>query len=325
MISRLQCFVSGVTALVLVTLALPGAAQVAAWPDRTVRLVVPWPPGGSTDIVARLLSAELTRRLRQQVLIDNRGGAGSIIGMQHAKDAKPDGYTYLLTSTAYGFLIDNPKVPVDYVNSFAPAALIGFGDSSLVVHPSLPVRNVAELVALAKRWPGELRYASSGVGGFPHLNTELLRLLAGLEFTHVPYKGGGLAINDTIAGHAQILMNALVSVFPHVQSGRLRLLAVGGAKRNPAVPDVPTIAETVRGYESTIWWGVFAPRATPPEFIARLHAEITAVLDSPEFVRRLAEQGGATAKMSSAEFGTLMILEQNKWADVIKRAGIKGE
>jgi len=303
----------------------PLMAATPYWPERAVRIVVPWPPGGSTDIVARLLAAELTSRLKQQVIIDNRAGAASIIGLQHVKDAKPDGYTFLLTSTAYGFLIDPPRPPVDYVNSFAPVALIGFGDSSLVVHPSLPVRNVADLIALAKRRPGELNYASSGTGGFPHMNTELLRVMAGIRLTHVPYKGGGPAIADTIAGHTQILMNALVSVIPYVKSERLRLLAVGGPKRNPAVPDVPTIAETVRGYESVIWWGVFAPRAAPVEAIARFHGETIAVLDSPEFVRRLAEQGGEAVKMSASEFGKVMVTEQNKWGELIKAAGIKPE
>ena len=312
-------------ALLLVTAALIPAAAAAAWPEKSIRLIIPWPPGGSTDIVGRLLEAELTPRLKQQVIIDNRSGAGSIVGLQIATAAPPDGYTFVMTSTAYGFLIDKPKVPVDLVNSFAPVAMIGFGDSALVVHPSLPVKAVKDLIALAKRKPGELFYASSGIGGFPHMNTELFRLKTGVNLVHVPFKGGGPAVADVVAGHTQLMIGSLVNVMPHVQSGRLRLIATGGVKRNATVPDVPTIAENVPGYESSIWWGIFAPPRTAADAIARFHAETMEVLSLPGFQKRLEEQGGAVTRMSSAEFGKLMVSEQNKWLEVIKAAGIKGE
>jgi tripartite-type tricarboxylate transporter receptor subunit TctC len=312
-------------ALVLASVALLPAAAAAAWPEKSIRVIIPWPPGGSTDIVGRLLAAELTPRLKQQVIIDNRAGAGSIVGLQIATAAPPDGYTFMMTSTAYGFLIDKPKVPVDLVNSFAPVVLIGFGDSALVVHPSLPVRTVKDLVALAKKRPGELFYASSGIGGFPHMNTELFKLKAGVNLVHVPFKGGGPAVADLVAGHSQLQIGSLVTVMPHVQSGRIRLIATGGAKRNPKLPNVPTIAETVAGYESSIWWGIFAPPKTPADIIARFHAETTEVLSLPGFQRKLEEQGGAVVKMSPAEFGKLMLSEQNKWLEVIRVAGIRGE
>jgi len=311
--------------LVLMAAALAPAASTAAWPERPIRIIIPWPPGGSTDIVGRILAAELTARLRQQVVIDNRPGAGSIVGLQIATAAPPDGYTFMKTSTAYGFLIDKPKVPVDLVNSFAPVALIGFGDSALVVHPSFPVKTVKDLIDLAKRRPGEIFYASSGIGGFPHMNTELFKLKTGVNLVHVPFKGGGPATADVIAGNTQLTIGSLVTVIAHVQSGRLRLVATGGPRRDPKYPDVPAIAETVPGYESRIWWGVFAPPKTPSDIIARFHAEITEVISTPAFQKKLDEQGGAVVKMSSAEFGRLMVSEQNKWLEVIRAAGIKGE
>jgi len=226
--------------LLLVSVALVPATTAAAWPEKSIRVIIPWPPGGSTDIVGRLLAAELTPRLKQQVIIDNRAGAGSIVGLQIATAAPPDGYTFMMTSTAYGFLIDKPKVPVDLVNSFAPVAMIGFGDSALVVHPSLPVRTVKDLVALAKKRPGELFYASSGIGGFPHMNTELFKLKAGVNLVHVPFKGGGPAVADLVAGHSQLQIGSLVTPlgFPEIGPGG------GGADIGPiaAAGNVPTMA-----------------------------------------------------------------------------------
>jgi tripartite-type tricarboxylate transporter receptor subunit TctC len=315
----------GILGLLLASNTLLSIASAAAWPERPVRVIIPWPPGGSTDIVGRILAVDLSARLKQQVLIDNRAGAGSIVGLQIATASPPDGYTFMMTSTAYGFLIDKPKVPVDLVNSFAPVAMIGFGNSALVVHPSFPVKTVKDLIELARRRPGEIFYASSGIGGFPHMNTELFKLKTGVNMVHVPFKGGGPAAADVIAGHTQLQFASLVTVAPHVQSGRLRLVATGGPKRDPNYPNVPTIAETVPGYESRIWWGIFAPPKTPPDIIARFHAETMEVISSPVFQKRLDEQGGAVVKMSSAQFGKLMVSEQNKWLEVIRAAGIKGE
>jgi tripartite-type tricarboxylate transporter receptor subunit TctC len=309
----------------VLTIIAATAAGAATWPEKPIRVIIPWPPGGSTDIVGRLLAVELTSRLKQQVIVDNRAGAASIVGLQIAAAAAPDGYTMMLTSTAYGFLIDKPDPPVDLVKSFAPVALIGLGDSALTVHPSLPVKTVGEFIALAKKNPGALNYASSGIGGFPHMNTELLKLKTGTAMVHVPFKGGGPAIADVMAGHTQIYFGALVTAMPLVTSGRLKLIALGGAKRNPNMPNVPTINETVPGYETSIWWGIFAPNATPAAVIARVHTEILATLDSPAFVKKLDEQGGAPVKMSTAEFGKLMVSETVKWTEVIKAAGIKGE
>jgi tripartite-type tricarboxylate transporter receptor subunit TctC len=309
------------------TLVLFGVipAHAAAWPEKPVRMIIPWPPGGSTDIVGRLLAADLTQRLKQQVIIDNRAGASGIVGMQIASTARPDGYTMMITSTAYGHLIYKSKVNVDYDKSFAPVALIGFGDSALVVHPALPVKSVKELIALAKAKPGALNYASSGVGGFPHMNTELFKLKAGVNMTHVPFKGAGPGIADVVAGNTQLIITSLVSVAPQVASGRLKLLGIGGAKRNPNYPDVPTISESVPGYETAIWWGMFAPPGTPAAIINRVHAETVASMESPEMHKRLDEQGGVFIRMSPAEFGKLMAAETDKWMAVVKAANIREE
>lgn len=306
-------------------LAFMASANAATFPEKPIRIIIPWPPGGSTDIVGRLLAVELTSRLKQQVIIDNRAGAGGIVGMQVASAMPPDGYTLMMTSTAYGYLIDKQETPVDLIKSFMPVAMIGTGESALSVHPSLPVRTTAELIALAKAKPGSLNYASSGIGGFPHMNTELFKLKTGVQMVHVPFKGGGPALADTMSGQTQVYLSTLVTVMPAIQSGRLRLLAVGGMKRNPNLPNVPTIAETVPGFETYIWWGIFAPNATPSAAIARLNAETNNALDSPTFVRKLDEQGGTPVKMSSAQFGKLMVDETVKWTEVIKAAGIKGE
>jgi tripartite-type tricarboxylate transporter receptor subunit TctC len=315
----------GALAFLVASSTLVSIASAAEYPARPIRMVIPWPPGGSTDIIGRILAADLSARLRQQVVIDNRAGAGSIVGLQYATAQPPDGYTMMMTSTAYGFLIDKPKVPVDLVNSFAPVAMIGFGESAIIVHPSLPVKTVKDLIDLAKKRPGEILYSSSGIGGFPHMNTELFTLKTGAKMVHVPFKGGGPAIMDVVAGHSQLNFGSLVTVLPHVNSGRVRLVATGGAKRNPKHPNVPAIAETVPGFESQIWWGIFAPPKTPADIIARFHGETMEVISTPVFEKRLDEQGGMVVKMSSAQFGKLMVSEQNKWLEVIRAAGIKGE
>ena len=313
----------GICVLMLASGAMSPIAATAAWPEKPVRIIIPWPPGGSTDIVGRLLATELTNRFRQQVIIDNRAGATGIVGMTVATQSRPDGYTFMMTSTAYGHLIYKTKVNVDLDKSFDPVVLLGFGDSAMVVHPSLPVKGVKDVIALAKARPGQLFYPSSGVGGFPHMNTELFKLKTGTNIVHVPFKGGGPALIDLISGNTQVMISSLVSVYPHVSSNRLKLLAIGSAKRNPNHPNVPTISETVPGYESSIWWGLFAPPGTPADVIARMHAEATAVMSSADMQKRLDEQGGVFTKMSTAEFGKLMKAETDKWMAVVKAANIK--
>jgi tripartite-type tricarboxylate transporter receptor subunit TctC len=296
----------------------------AAWPDKPLRIVIPWAPGGSTDIVTRLLGADLGKRLGQQVIIENRAGGGAIVGMEYASALPPDGHNYMLTSTGYGFIINKAKV--DLVNSFAPVALIGFGDSALVVHPSLPVKTVKDLIALARRNPGSLNYSSSGIGGFPHLNTELFKMMAGVDITHVPFKGGGPAVADTAAGNTQLQIGSLPTVIGQVRAGRLRAIAVGGPKRNPTLPGLPTIGESgVPGYETYIWFGLFAPRATPAGLVGQMHAAVNTSLENPELLKRLEDQGVDVVRRTTAEFAKLMEAETVKWGKVIKAANITGE
>ena len=300
-------------------------AAAAQWPERPIRAIIPWPPGGSTDVVGRLVAADLTMRLKQTMVIDNRAGAGSIIGLQTGSQAPPDGYTLLITSTAYGFLIDKPNPPVDLVDSFVPVAMLGYSDGAFTVTPTLPVKSVKELLALAKARPGALTYASSGIGGFPHLNTELLKIITGVDILHVPYQGGGPAAISAMAGNTQVYFGSLPTVMTQINAGRLKLLATGGLQRNPESPNVPTVSETVPGYETYIWFGMFAPRSTPAAVIARVHDAVNEGMASPDLVKKLALQGAVPKMMSSAEFGKLMMAETTKWAEVIKKAKIKGE
>jgi tripartite-type tricarboxylate transporter receptor subunit TctC len=320
-----KSLVAGILCLLFGSAAWAPVAVAAQWPERTIRAIVPWAPGGSTDVVGRLVAADLTTRLKQTVVIDNRAGAGSIIGLQITAQSPPDGYTVMITSTAYGFLIDKPNPPVDLVDSFAPVAMLGYSDGAFTVTPTLPVKSVKELLALAKAKPGMLSYASSGIGGFPHLNTELLKIITGVDILHVPYQGGGPAATSVMAGNTQIYFGSLPTVMTQINSGRLKLLATGGLQRNPDLPNVPTVSETIPGYETYIWFGMFAPRGTPAAIIERLHDAIGEGMASPELVKKLALQGAVPKIMSSADFGKLMASETNKWADVIKKAKIKGE
>ena len=314
-----------ITASVMGLLSTGPVAAASNYPEKTVRLVVPWPPG-PTDAVARVVSTQLSERLKQQITVDNRAGAGGIIGMQNAAQSPADGYHLMMTSTAYGYLIARPKVNVDLVESFAPIALLGISEAALVVHPSLPANSVKELIALAKARPGMLHYASSGVGGFPHMNTELLKLMAGIDLMHVPFKGGGPAITDVVAGHTQLILTSLPGLLAHIKSGTLKVLGVGSLNRSASLPQVPTISEAgVPGYETSIWYGLFAPAGTPPTIVQRLHSETTAVLASAELHKRYEALGVLVRNMSSAEFGKFMRSEAAKWMRVVKEAGIKAE
>ncbi|MGE5526434.1 MAG: tripartite tricarboxylate transporter substrate binding protein [Rhodospirillaceae bacterium] len=313
-----------VAACMLASIAVATAASAAApWPDKQIRVIVPWAPGGSTDIVGRILSAEMPNTLKQQVIIDNRAGGGSIVGMQLTAAAPPDGYTFMLTSTGYAHLIQ--KANVDLVASFEPVAMVGTADSALVVHPALPVKTVKDLIQLAKKKPGQLLYSSSGIGGFPHMNTELFKLKTGVDLVHVPFKGGGPAIADTVAGNTQIHLGSIPTEMAFIKAGKLKVIAVGGRKPNPALPGVPLIKDTVPGYETYIWYGYFAPKGTPASIISRMHAAVTAAVSNPNVVKKLDDQGVEVEKMSSAEFGKLMKSETDKWLEVINAAGIKGE
>ena len=302
----------------------PGSAQ---YPSKPVRLIVPFPPGGSNDIVGRLVGNELTGRLGQQVVIDNRGGAGGTIGTEMAAHAPADGHTLLIISVAYAY---NPSIYKSNLKfddkDFTPVAMLGTGPNALTVNPQLPVKSVKELVTLAKSKPGALNYASAGIGSFQHLSSEMFRIMAGVDIVHVPFKGGGPAMADVIAGNTQICIGSLLQVIPHIRSGRLKALATGGAKRAPALAEVPTVAEAgVPGYEANNWWGILAPAATPAAIVKRLNAETAAIVAGAEMRRKFESQGAETVTMSPAEFGRFIRAETTKWAKVVQQAGIKAE
>lgn len=303
-----------------------GAIEAQTYPARPIRLIVPFPPGGSNDIVGRMIAAQLGERLGQSVVVDNRGGAGGTIGTDIAAKAAPDGYTLLLISVAHAF---NPamykKLPYDPEKSFAPIGLVAAGPVALMVHPSVPANSVKELIALAKAKPGELNYATAGVGSFQHLASELFKLHTGVNIVHIPYKGGGPAMMDTLAGQAQINMASLIQMIPHAKSGKLRMLATSGAKRSSLFPDVPTVAETVPGYDATNWWGLVAPAGTPAAVLSKLHSELEVLLKSAETRKRLESEGADVVRMDPAEFGRFMSAEMVKWTKVVREAGITAE
>jgi tripartite-type tricarboxylate transporter receptor subunit TctC len=315
----------------LVTLALvlglgPAVATADVYPSKPVRLIVPFPPGGSNDIVGRMVGAQLGERLGKQVIVDNRAGAGGTLGTEVAAKSPPDGYTLLMISAAYAFNSALYKLPYDPGKAFAPVAILGTGPNVLTVFPGLPVNSVKELIALAKAKPGQLNYAAAGVGSFMHLSGELFKMMAGVDIVGVQFKGGGPATIDVIGGHSQISLGSLVQALPHIRSGKLKALAVGGSKRSSVLPEVPTMVEAgVPGYESHNWWGLVAPAGTPPAVVDRLHKELSVILTSAETQKRLASEGAEALHMSPDEFGAFINAETVKWARVVKEANIKAE
>jgi tripartite-type tricarboxylate transporter receptor subunit TctC len=311
-------------AALLVALSTAAAAQ--DYPVKPVRLIIPFPPGGSNDVVGRMIATHLGEHLGKQVIVDNRSGAGGVIGTEIGANAAPDGYTLAIISIAHAV---NPwlyKLNYDPIKSFTPIAVLASGPNVLAINPALPVNSVKELVALAKQKPGELQYASAGVGSFQHLGGELFKLEAGVDMLHVPFKGGGPAMIDVMGGHTKLVFSSLVQTTPHIKSGKLKPLGTGGLKRNPVLPDVPTIAEAgVPGYEAVNWWGIVAPAGTPQAIIDKLHKDIAAVQASPEVQKQFSSEGAEIVQMSPAEFGTFMEREMKKWERVVKEGKIKAE
>jgi len=313
-------------ALGFVLLFATALAAAQPYPNRPVRLIIPFPPGGSNDVVGRVIAAQLGERLGHPVVVDNRGGAGGTIGMNAAAKAPADGYTLLLVSVAYPVSIALGRMPQDSIQSFAPVAALGTGPSILVVPAALPVQSVQELIALAKRKPGALNAGSAGPGSFQHLATELFRLQSGIDIVIVQYKGGGPALTDTVAGQVQMNVGSVIQNLPHVRSGKLKALGLGGAKRIPALPEVPTFAEAgLTGAEASNWWGVVAPARTPADITGRLQKEIFAILDSADTKKRFELEGAEVLRITPQEFGQLIAAETAKWSRVVKDAGIKAE
>ena len=301
-------------------------AHAQAYPSKPVRLIIPFPPGGSNDLVGRAVAAQLGDRLGQSVVIDNRGGGGGTIGINGAAKSPADGYTLLLVSVGWPVSIALNWMPEESLQWFVPVAPIGTGPSLLVVPNALAANSVQELIALAKAKPGQLNAGSAGPGSFQHLATELFRLQAGIDIVIVQYKGGGPALTDTIAGQVQMNIGSAVQNIPHVRNGKLRALGVGGKNRLAALPDVPTFAEAgLPGADATNWWGVMAPVGTPTTALDRLQKDIAAVVESPEMQKRFQLEGAEALRLSPRDFGALVAAETSKWTRVVKQAGIKAE
>ena len=316
------------TVSALLSLAPAAAHAQDNYPERPIRIVVPTAPGGPSDIGARLIAQELTKRWGRQVVVDTRPGAGSIIGSEIVARAPPDGYTLLLTPST---LAINPatykSMPYDAVRDFAPITQTHFVPSLILLHPSLPAKSVQELVVFAKARPGEILYGSSGHGTNPHLVIELFASMTQIRLTHVPYKGTAPGLIETLAGRvAMIATSSMALTVPHVRSGRLRALGITTATRSAALPDIPTIAEAgVPGYEAVQWSGLLAPAATPQHLIVRLHREVTTILRAPEIRNRLAADSAEVVAGTPEQFAEFLKAELVKWAAVVKAAGITPE
>jgi tripartite-type tricarboxylate transporter receptor subunit TctC len=315
--------------LVLSLLHSLSAAAVAAadYPSKPVRMIIPAAPGGGADIVGRLFAIKLSERLRTPVVVENHGGAGGVIGEEMVAKAAPDGYTLTIVSgTGHCSLPAFQKLPYDAVKSFTMVAKLASGFTSLTVHPSVPAKSVKELIALAKKTPGELIFVSTGVGSIVHLATELFKTMADIDVKVVQFKGGGPAMVDLIGGHSHAMMGGLSTALPGIQSGKVRVLATGGVKRCSLLPDVPTIAEAgLPGFDVTQWSGLLGPAGLPAPIVNRLNQEIKAILSSPEMDKQLERAGVEADYMGPIEFAPLVDKEIVKWANVVKRANIKLE
>ncbi len=310
-------------ALLGLVVSLPAAAQ--DYPARQVRIVVPFGAGGPADIYARILAQHLTEQLKQSFYVEDRPGAGSIIGTDAVAKSAPDGYTLLVmsnTHTTNESLIANK--PFQLMRDFVPIAPVNYSDLVLVVNPSLPAKDLAAFIALAKAKPGELNYASSGPGTPYHMAGELFKAMSGTNIVHVPHKASGEARNSVIGGHVQMMFDAVTTMTPNVQAGQVRALATTGLKRSELMPEVPTVAEAgVPGYEATIWLGVMAPAGTPREIVDKLNAEIGKVVSRPDVKEAWAKQGAVAMLMSPAEFDKYLRADVEKWANVVKVSGAK--
>jgi tripartite-type tricarboxylate transporter receptor subunit TctC len=304
--------------------ALPAAhAQNAKWPERPVRVIVPFPPGGSPDVVARLLAPRLSEEFGQQFVVDNRAGAGGTIGAEIAVRASPDGYTVSIVPSSYATSAALYKLPYDPIKAIAPIAMIATGPSVLVVHPSVKATNLKELIELARAKPRLLNFGSSGVGSTPHLAVELLRQMTNTDMVHVPYKGAGPAVSDVIGGQIQLMIASGPALIPHVRSGRLRAFAVTTEQRSPAMPDVPAIAEAVPGYSVSGWNGMWAPAGTPKAIVLRLNQALARILKQTDVQERLRADGREPAHSTPDELTRVIARDIDTWSKVVKRGNIK--
>ena len=314
------------SAIILVLAGIVASAQ--SYPVKTIRLIVPYPPGGPTDLVGRSLGQKLTEAWGQQVVVENRAGAASAIGTEVAARSAADGYTLLLGTSA-GFCI-NPalgsKLPYDPERDFAPVSLLVINPQILVVHPSLPVHTVKALIALAKNRPGQLNYASVGNGSPQHLGMEMLKSMTGIDMLHVPYKGTAPAVTDILAGHVSLMFNSMPSVLPQARSGKLRGIAVGSSRRSPAAPDIPTVAESgVPGFEYVTWYGLYVPAHTPRDIVNRLQAQVVKILAEPELSQRFASQGAEPSSSTPEQLAQYRRAEFERWRKLIAAMNLRVE
>jgi len=297
------------------------------YPAKAVRMIVAYPPGGGTDIVGRLMAQKMTETMGQTFIVENRGGATGNIGTEAAAHAAPDGYTILMGNVAPNAINVSlfAKMPYDPVTDFEPVSLVAVTPNILVVHPALPVKTTKHLIALAKARPGTLNYPSAGIGSSSHLAGELLAILAHVDIVHVPYKGGGPALIDLLSGQMQIMFATMPAAMPHVKSGKVRPVAVTTIKRSQAMPELPTIGETVKDYEASTWYGLLVPARTPKNIVTTLHGQIVKILSAREMKDKLIAQGFEPVGGTPEEFGAYIKSEIAKWGKVIRTAGIKPE
>jgi tripartite-type tricarboxylate transporter receptor subunit TctC len=321
---RRSIIAASLSALALGTFTLPAGAQ-DKWPSKPITYIVPFPAGGTTDTLARLISQKLGAALGTTIVVDNRPGAGGNIGSELASRAAPDGYTIIGgTISSHAINASLYKLSYDPLKSFAPITLIGTNANVLVVNPNSPFKSVKDVIAASKSRPGSLSFASAGNGTSQHLSAELFKTMAQIDMVHIPYKGSAPAIQDVIGGQVPLMFDTTVVAGPHIQSGRVRALAVTSIKRLRSMPDVPTMAEAgVPGYEVVSWQGLFAPAGTPPAIIQRLHAEVAAILKQPDVQERLAKLGVEPSGMSPQQFAAFQAAETAKWAKVVKSANVR--
>jgi tripartite-type tricarboxylate transporter receptor subunit TctC len=312
--------------VVAVALAVAGGAYAQNYPTKSIRIIAPFAPGGGTDFIARVAAQKLTEGLGQQVIVDNRPGAGGSLGAELGTKAPPDGYTYTLIAGSYAVNPSLYKLHFDPVADITPVIQLSQGPFLIVCHPALPIKNIKELIALGKSKPNGLIYASSGQGSIVHLATELFADMAGIKMIHVPYKGTGPALTDTISGQTQLLWGSIATTLPQVKNGRLRSIAVSTAKRIEALPQVPTVDESgLKGYDTILWHGLIAPKALPRSILDRVNGELNKILKQKEMQDKLAGDGVTAAGGTPEQFGALIKKDIDTWHRVVQKAGVKPE